>query len=102
VADDAVSSEPVSATKFPAIREFNREFSVLWRNCHKWQLRHNTGNFGKTGRISDVRVVESDGISIGWKSNSLRNRTGYFFEQTGKANFGSGNGVPAISVPMPE
>jgi len=32
VADDVVSSEPVSATKFPAIREFNREFWENWPN----------------------------------------------------------------------
>src|ERR1700686_2077609 len=35
LADDAGSGEPVSEARFPAIRENNREFSVLWRNCHK-------------------------------------------------------------------
>jgi len=29
------AAKPVSASQFPANREFNREFSVLWRNCHK-------------------------------------------------------------------
>jgi hypothetical protein len=43
--------------KFPAIREKNREF------------RENRRNF-------EFLVVESDTISIGWNSNSLRNRTG--------------------------
>jgi hypothetical protein len=35
VADEPVNGEPVSEARFPAIREKNREFPVLWRNCHK-------------------------------------------------------------------
>jgi hypothetical protein len=35
MADEAVSSETRLRGKFPAIREFNREFSVLWRRRHK-------------------------------------------------------------------
>jgi hypothetical protein len=32
VAEDAVSCEPVSAPKFPANRENNREFCRIWRS----------------------------------------------------------------------
>jgi hypothetical protein len=32
---DAVTVEPVSILKFPANREINREFPVLWRKRHK-------------------------------------------------------------------
>ena len=35
VAADAVTVELVSARKFPANREINREFPVLWRKRHK-------------------------------------------------------------------
>src|SRR5665213_4034219 len=35
VVADAVAVEPVSAPEFPANREKNREFSVLWRKRHK-------------------------------------------------------------------
>jgi hypothetical protein len=57
LADDPVRGEPVSEARFPANREKNREF------------RENRRNF-------EFLVVESDTISIGWNSNSLRNRTG--------------------------
>jgi len=37
---DAVAVEPVSTVKFPANREINREFSVLWSKRHK-SIRNN-------------------------------------------------------------
>jgi hypothetical protein len=54
LAEEAVLVARVSTAKFPANREINREFSVLWRKRRR--LRHDTGNFASLqGSVAETR-----------------------------------------------
>jgi hypothetical protein len=64
LADEAVPMEPVSASKFPANREINREF-------------------GNLGPRSAVLAPPSTSDFNGLQSNSLHTRTGNFWSEQG-------------------
>ena len=63
--EDAVEVEHVSATKFPANREINREFF----------------NFGPGSRL---RGSQTPNDFVAFEPNSLLNGKGNFLERTGK------------------
>ena len=69
---DAVQVEPVSPAKFPANREKNREF------CGKRGV----------GSVTDVNNGVVTGLS---DANSLLNRTGNYFGETGNVCARTGN-----------
>jgi hypothetical protein len=62
VVADAVIVEPVSTREFPANREKNREFSVLWRKRHKPSERSNPKFLGmaETHVISALRAKRAE------------------------------------------
>ncbi|MGC1747481.1 MAG: hypothetical protein WA778_05710, partial [Pseudolabrys sp.] len=69
---DAVLVEPVSAPKFPANREINREFRQI--------------------RLLGA-ILHADNASKfkGFQRNSLLRRTGNYFGGTGNSGLGTGN-----------
>ena len=77
LAEDAVRRQPVSADRFPANREINREF------C---EIRPLPCNFG----------VQSSNEVNRLEPNSLRNRTGNFLVETGKPGTQTGNLGPLL------
>jgi hypothetical protein len=74
VADDAVSCEPVSAFRFPANREINREF------CKIGSIRRNF--------VSDQRAhsMPYSGIPCATEQGIFKCVSGNFFRGTGKFN----------------
>jgi hypothetical protein len=73
LAEDAVLIEPVSAFKFPANREINREFR---------RIRRSSCDFGaqSAGEFNSFQAN-----SLLNETGNLLNGTGFFFERTGKS-----------------